>query len=64
MLVLVGTKKAVSYAVKHITVTKRNTKLKERLKNGFAIQKAIQNGEIDIEELTKQLKEKGFDVVR
>ncbi len=32
MLVLVGTKKAISYAVKHITVTKRNTKLKERLK--------------------------------
>ena len=64
MLVLVGTKKAVAYAVKHITVTKRNTKLKERLKNGSAIQKAIQNGEIDIEELTKQLKEKGFDVVR
>lgn len=31
MLVLVGTKKAVSYAVKHVTVTKRNTKLKERL---------------------------------
>ncbi|MDE6665952.1 MAG: ATP-dependent RecD-like DNA helicase [Ruminococcus sp.] len=32
MLVIVGTKKAISYAVKHITVTKRNTKLKERLK--------------------------------
>ena len=32
MLVLVGTKKAISYAVKHVTVTKRNTKLKERLK--------------------------------
>ena len=63
MLVLVGTKKAVAYAVKHITVTKRNTKLKGRLKNGSAIQKVIQNGEIDIEELTKQLKEKGFDVV-
>ena len=30
---------------------------------GSGIQKAIQNGEIDIEELTKQLKEKGFDVV-
>jgi len=63
MLVLVGTKKAVAYAVKHITVTKRNTKLKERLKNGFAIQKVIQNGEIDIEELTKQLEENGFDVL-
>ena len=34
MLVLVGTKKAVSYAVHHVTVTKRNTKLKERLQNG------------------------------
>lgn len=32
MLVLVGTKKAISYAVKHVTVTKRNTKLRERLK--------------------------------
>jgi len=32
MLVLVGTKKAISYAVKHVTVTKRNTKLKEHLK--------------------------------
>lgn len=32
MLVLVGTKKAISYAVKHVTVTKRNTKLKKRLK--------------------------------
>ena len=32
MLVIVGTKKAISYAVKHVTVTKRNTKLKERLK--------------------------------
>ena len=31
LLVLVGTKKAVAYAVKHITVTKRNTKLKDRL---------------------------------
>ena len=31
MLVLVGTKKAIAYAVKHVTVTKRNTKLKERL---------------------------------
>ncbi len=63
MLVLVGTKKAVAYAVKHITVTKRNTKLKGRLKNGSAIQKVIQNGEIDIEELTKQLEENGFDVL-
>ena len=31
LLVLVGTKKAIAYAVKHITVTKRNTRLKERL---------------------------------
>ena len=28
MIVLIGTKKAVSYAVKHVTVTKRNTRLK------------------------------------
>ena len=31
LLVLVGTKKAIAYAVKHITVTKRNTRLKNRL---------------------------------
>ena len=31
MIVLIGTKKAVSYAVKHVTVTKRNTRLKEKL---------------------------------
>jgi exodeoxyribonuclease V alpha subunit len=31
ILVLVGTKKALSYAVRNVTVTKRNTLLKERL---------------------------------
>jgi exodeoxyribonuclease V alpha subunit len=31
MLVLVGTKKALSYAVRHVTVHKRNTRLKQRL---------------------------------
>ena len=31
MLVLVGTKRAIAYSVKNITVTKRNTRLKERL---------------------------------
>ncbi len=31
MLVLIGTKKAVAYAVKHVTVTHRNSRLKERL---------------------------------
>ena len=31
ILVLVGTKKALSYAVKNVTVTARNTLLKERL---------------------------------
>jgi exodeoxyribonuclease V alpha subunit len=31
ILVLVGTKKALSYAVQNVTVTKRNTLLKERL---------------------------------
>lgn len=31
VLVLVGTKKALAYAVKNVTVTKRNTLLKERL---------------------------------
>ena len=32
ILVLVGTKKALSYAVRHLTVDKRNTLLKERLR--------------------------------
>ncbi|WP_036612221.1 SF1B family DNA helicase RecD2 [Oribacterium sp. P6A1] len=32
ILVLVGTKKALSYAVRNVTVSKRNTMLKERLK--------------------------------
>jgi exodeoxyribonuclease V alpha subunit len=31
LLVLVGSKKALRYAVQHLTVTKRNTKLRERL---------------------------------
>ncbi|MDY3919102.1 MAG: ATP-dependent RecD-like DNA helicase [Candidatus Limivivens sp.] len=31
ILVLVGTKKALAYAVRNVTVTRRNTKLKERL---------------------------------
>ena len=31
ILVIVGTKKALTYAVKNVTVTKRNTLLKERL---------------------------------
>ena len=35
ILVLVGTKKALSYAVHNVTVTKRNTLLKERIKNAI-----------------------------
>ena len=31
VLVMVGTKKALSYAVRNVTVTKRNTLLKDRL---------------------------------
>ncbi len=31
MLVLVGTKKAIGYAVRNVTVTRRNTRLKERI---------------------------------
>ena len=31
VLVIVGTKKALAYTVKNVTVTKRNTLLKERL---------------------------------
>ncbi|MCR5324112.1 MAG: ATP-dependent RecD-like DNA helicase [Lachnospiraceae bacterium] len=33
VLVIVGTKKALSYAVRNVTVTKRNTMLRERLMN-------------------------------
>lgn len=39
-LVLVGTKKAVSYAVRNVTVHKRNTLLKQRLQN--TLTKAVQ----------------------
>ena len=35
-LILVGTKKAISYAVHHVTVENRNTKLKERIIQAFA----------------------------
>ena len=35
ILVLVGTRKALSYAVRNVTVTKRNTLLKERLQEKF-----------------------------
>ena len=31
ILVIVGTRKALAYAVKNLTVTKRNTMLRERL---------------------------------
>lgn len=34
VLVIVGTRKALNYSVKNVTVTKRNTLLKERLENG------------------------------
>lgn len=36
ILVMVGTKKALAYAVRNVTVTKRNTLLKERL-NGSIV---------------------------
>ena len=35
ILVLVGTRKALAYAVRNVTVTKRNTLLKERLQEKF-----------------------------
>ncbi len=35
ILVIVGTKKALAYAVKNVTVTERNTMLKERLQEQF-----------------------------
>ncbi|MCQ2432589.1 MAG: ATP-dependent RecD-like DNA helicase, partial [Clostridia bacterium] len=36
MLVLIGTKKAIAYAVRNVTVTDRNTRLKERLNGRYA----------------------------
>ena len=39
VLVIVGTKKALAYAVKNVTVTKRNTMLRERLSGETAPQK-------------------------
>lgn len=35
VLVLVGSKKALSYSIRHVTVTKRNTKLKEKLQKSI-----------------------------
>ena len=35
ILLLVGTKKALAYAVRNVTVTKRNTMLKERLQKAL-----------------------------
>ena len=37
ILVLVGTKKALGYTVRNVTVTKRNTMLKERLQKALSI---------------------------
>ena len=39
ILVMVGTKKALSYAVRNVTVTKRNTLLKERLAGEIQVRK-------------------------
>lgn len=39
ILVMVGTKKALSYAVRNVTVTKRNTLLKERLASEIQVRK-------------------------
>ena len=51
ILVMVGTRKALSYAVRNVTVTKRNTLLKERLgdMNVFSCQgNTVQKAEIKI----------------
>lgn len=44
ILVMVGTKKALSYAVRNVTVTKRNTLLKERLSGEAVAEAAWKNG--------------------
>ena len=41
ILVMVGTKKALSYAVRNVTVTKRNTLLKERLAGEIQARKPV-----------------------
>ena len=47
ILVIVGTKRALAYSVKHVTVTKRNTMLRERLQKtlpvweGMAVQEEL-----------------------
>lgn len=39
ILVMVGTKKALAYAVRNVTVTRRNTLLKERLAGQIQVKK-------------------------
>ena len=41
ILVMVGTKKALSYAVRNVTVTRRNTLLKERLADEIQTRKPV-----------------------
>lgn len=43
ILVMVGTKKAMAYAVRNVTVTKRNTLLKERLSGKLVSHKKQEN---------------------
>ncbi len=44
ILVIVGTKKALAYAVQNVTVTKRNTLLRERLEENHVWQKNQETG--------------------
>lgn len=44
ILVMVGTKKALAYAVKNVTVTKRNTLLRERLAYDYGNKKTLPAG--------------------
>ena len=53
ILVLVGTKKALAYAVKNVTVTKRNTLLKERLSGAVGrAENYLKSGRIETAFLT------------
>ena len=49
ILVLVGTRKALAYGVRHVTVTKRNSMLKERLTGDWAC-KEIRYGQKEAHE--------------
>ena len=57
ILVLVGTKKALAYAVHHLTVDKRNTMLKERLQKALPVLEKLPETPGALENQSKQSKQ-------